>query len=59
MCTLFQQEGESIVKLNGQEMAFKSDDSLLIPAGVEYQLIRNSDSCFLMSVAMSTPNETI
>ncbi|EFX66740.1 hypothetical protein DAPPUDRAFT_302443 [Daphnia pulex] len=56
---LWQLEGESVVKLNGQDITLKSDDSLLIPAGEEHQLMRDADSCFLMSVAMPTPNENI
>lgn len=50
------QEGESTITLNGIDVILKTDDSLLVPAGKSFKLTRQTDNCFLMSVAMPTPN---
>ena len=42
--------------MNGQEFILRSEDSLLISPGEAYKLARVTDSCFVMSVAMSTPS---
>lgn len=43
------------MKTNGREMTLKSDDSLLIPAGETYEIVRDTDASFLLSVGMPTP----
>lgn len=53
---LWQLEGESTVGVDGKELILKPDDSLLIPPGKAYKLARDTNCCFLMSVAMSTPS---
>jgi mannose-6-phosphate isomerase-like protein (cupin superfamily) len=49
------EEGEGKVIMNGEETPFKSGDAIIVPAGVEHNVLNTSDSVTLKLYTIYSP----